>query len=453
MFKENNSTLNKKMESIYNSKIWRVTAPLRWIQEKYHSTLFSRDTELRDDANQITTDIDVPADTNITSSPHKILLVSYYCPTRGHAGGLRILDLYAFIRSNYPSVQIDIFTHHRPSIDWKINDIYDIFDNVYLSPNEDLTPQGLGSLMGGSKFYNVIDLQFHQSGYNIDSFRKIGSKVIYTPMESLAKSFYFDVRGKSPIKNLFLLSNLARALRHAAEELVCLPKADEVVCVSRADAAFLKAVTSSKNIRGLDTGVSNFEFADALSSKYIVSPAAERPLSVLYIAYFGSETNTNALRWYLGKVHPLVKEAIPNYKFTIVGRGDLSSFAEQKDDSIDMVGEVETLAPYIQNSRVCIAPALGGAGLRGKINQYAVMGVPTVVSPISHRGLAYQDGENIFVAETPTDFADRCIQLLEDTELNDKMGLSARLLCLKRYTWKSKSKLINKIYNLEALDE
>jgi hypothetical protein len=39
ILKEKNSRLNKKVASVYNSKIWRATAPLRWIQEKYHSIL------------------------------------------------------------------------------------------------------------------------------------------------------------------------------------------------------------------------------------------------------------------------------------------------------------------------------------------------------------------------------------------------------------------------------
>jgi glycosyltransferase involved in cell wall biosynthesis len=62
--------------------------------------------------------------------------------------------------------------------------------------------------------------------------------------------------------------------------------------------------------------------------------------------------------------------------------------------------------------------------------------------------LVYQDSKNIFVAEKPEIFATKCIQLLTDFELNDRMGQAARELCLATYSWQSKWPTIRKIYNL-----
>ena len=170
----------------------------------------------------------------------------------------------------------------------------------------------------------------------------------------------------------------------------------------------------------------------------------------MYVAYFGSDTNIQALRWYLDHVHPLVKMAVPNYKLAVVGRGDMGAFSSYfHDKSVEFVGEVDAIAPEIARARVGIAPALSGSGLRGKVNQYAILGVPSVVSPISHKGLAYKDGENIFVAETPASFAQACTALLLDTDLNAKMADSARLLCLERYSWESKWPAVRKVYLLD----
>ena len=91
----------------------------------------------------------------------KILLVSYYCPTRAHAGGLRILDIYAYLKEANPSLQVDLYTHHRPSIDWSIDECSKLFDNVYLAPGEELTVDGLAALGCPESYYDVIDLQFH----------------------------------------------------------------------------------------------------------------------------------------------------------------------------------------------------------------------------------------------------------------------------------------------------
>jgi glycosyltransferase involved in cell wall biosynthesis len=381
----------------------------------------------------------------------RILLVSYYCPTRAHAGGLRILDIYALIRRQCPDVQLDLLTFSRPSVDWSLDDANRLFHNVYLSPTEELTPDVLLALRGSPLRYDVIDLQFHQCGYHIDAFRSIGSKILFTPMESMAKVAYINLQNDDLVAaNNSRLPEIAATLRMAAEEVMLALKADVTVCVSRPDAALLRALTSSRRMRWVDTGVSQFEFAEALAPNFVCTAAGKRRCNILYMAYFGSPTNVEALRWYLDNVHPVVKARVPGYVLTVVGRGGLSAFSGyQQDDSIELVGEVDALAPYIQKARVGIAPAISGSGFRGKVNQYAILGVPSVISPIAHRGLAYQDGKNIFIAENTEAFANRCIQLLTDLKLNDRMGQAAREQCLAKYSWQAKWPTIREIYNLE----
>ncbi len=454
--------IRMELSDLYSSKSWRLTSPLRkliWWSSKLiafpsrgksqHSRIsVAAPVQQPDEVCRISEGQEVAKDDHT----FRILLVSHYCPTRAHAGGLRILDIYALIRQRCPNVQLDLLTHHRPTIDWSLDEIHHIFHNIYLSPTEDLTPASLAVLRGSPLTYDVVDLQFHQSGYQIDAFRHIGGKIVFTPMESLAKVLFLDLRAKFQLSNSLRLIKVATSIRAAAEEIGFTQKADEVVCVSRADAAFLRAVTSSRHIRGVDTGVSQFEFADALAPDFETTRAAERPCRILYVAYFGSETNVVALLWYLEHVHPLVKARVPGYVLTVVGRGDLSPFSKYRDKSIEFVGEVPAIAPHIKEARVSIAPALGGSGFRGKVNQYAVLGCPCVVSPIAFKGLSYQDGVNIFIAETPEIFADRCIQLLTDLELNDRMGKAARQLCMDRYSWSSKWAAIRKIYKLEEVE-
>ena len=447
-----------ELSAVYKSKSWRLTSPLCWLVRKA-SNVDKRDADSERvnyelESSQDQQDVqneEVAENAQIAqnNSKFRILLVSHYCPTRAHAGGLRILDIYALIREQCPNVQLDLLTFHRPSIDWSLDSARHVFHNIYQSPTEELTPETLIELRGSPLYYDVVDLQFHQSGYQIDAFRRIGSKIIFTPMESLAKAAFINLRTNLLTTNSSQLLKVAASLHSAVEEVVFALKVDEVICVSRADASFLRAVTASRRVQGMETGVSQFEFADALTPGFVCTSARNRRCNILFVAYFGSETNVFALHWYLENVHPIVKAAVPAYALTVVGRGDLSAFSNYGGSSIELVGEVDTVAPYIQEARVGIAAALSGSGFRGKVNQYAILGVPSVVSPIAHKGLAYQDGVNIFVEEKPEAFAQRCVRLLIDFELNDRMGQSARELCLANYTWQSKWPSICSIYNLE----
>lgn len=384
------------------------------------------------------------------SGKRHVLLVSYYFPTRAHAGGLRILDIYKLIKQQYPAVQLDLLTHHRPSIDWSIDDVYEIFDNVYLSPTEELTLSTLKALTPERELrYDIVDLQFHQAAYHLDEFKRIASKVLFTPMESQTKVLYLEIQNQIKGNRRIGLKGLAAQFKLAYEEISFFRKADKVICVSKADAAFMRLIGSGRRIHGIDTGISSLEFADALTDDFLQVPASNRPRVVIYVAYFGSETNVNALRWYLQSVHPLVVESVPDYKVVVVGRGDLSSFETHRGPHVELVGEVPTLAPYIRSAKLGIAPALGGSGFRGKVNQYAILGVPAVVSSIALKGLAYRNGENIFVADDARDFANHCIRLLTDDALNDQVAQEARQFCLNNYSWASKWPEIESAYGLE----
>jgi glycosyltransferase involved in cell wall biosynthesis len=241
---------------------------------------------------------------------------------------------------------------------------------------------------------------------------------------------------------------LMGSMNLAKEELQFAREVDEVVCVSEKDAAALRMFCHAKKVCALETAISTIEFSDAFEHTHeYIAPELKQPI-VLYIAYFGSETNITALKWYLNHVHFLISNALPEYKLHVVGRGDLSSFREYPSDNIKFIGEVPRLAPYIKEAKIGIAPALNGGGFRGKINQYSIYGVPVVASKIAARGLAYRDGHDIFIADNANLFAKQCIRLLRENDLNEEMGVRAREKAIARYTWGSKLNVIKKIYDL-----
>lgn len=379
----------------------------------------------------------------------RILLVSYYCPTRAHAGGLRILDIYRLIKIKFPTIELDLYTFRRPDIDWSYKDIESIYDRIYYSTTEELSLTGLLSQCQIRPHYDVIDLQFHQSAKYIDEFRTLGAKILFTPMESLARALFIRVQDTCHLTPEIPIKGIEAQGRDAADELLYCFKADEVICVSKSDATFLRAISPSSTIKPLETGISVIEFQDALKNISLALTPETKENTILYVAYFGSETNVVALKWYIEKVHPLIKAQISNYKLRVVGRGDLSEFRRYCDDSIDLVGEVPSIGSYIDQAKVGIAPALSGSGFRGKVNQYAIYGVPSVVSPIAAMGLAYENTIDIYISEKPEDFADSCASLLLNNELNKEMGNKARQKAFLNYSWESKLDVIKKIYVLD----
>ncbi len=386
---------------------------------------------------------------NEQKAPKKILLVSYYCPSRVHAGGLRILDIYQFIKTNYPHVKLDLFTCKRPIVDAVYTDIERIFDGHYYATQDDLSPSHFQFIAGATAgHYDVVDLQFHETGCHIQGWRAFGSKIIFTPMESQVKmtqsrlnSGAFSQTGPELVTSIL-------GLRPAAQEIVYATQSDETVCVSESDSALLALVSQVNTVSYMDTALSTIEFADAIANQNMPLAPEHKPLTVVYCASYVSQGNRETLKWYLENAHPLILKAVPAYRFQVVGFGCLDEFRALQPQSVDFIGAVNDVSPAISAAKVGIAPVIYGTGFRGKIVQYAICGVPCVASSVAIYGIKFTEGVDILIGDTTEDFAKHCIDLLLNNDVNKTIATNARAVAAREYTWESKRAQIEKIYNL-----
>jgi glycosyltransferase involved in cell wall biosynthesis len=379
--------------------------------------------------------IEPPIPPEICDGKTRILLVSYYCPNRYHAGGLRILDIYSILRQNFQNIHLELYTIQRPNIDKDYSSLGNIFDRIYFAKGNVLSFAELAELRGASMSYDVVDFQFLEAAKDIDKFRHVAKKILFTPMELL-------------LRNGLIEMNLKTICGSGLREICLARKANLTICVSDADSRTLKMFSRCKNIQALPTGLSPFEFENELSPDYRPVDVKDKKKTVIYLAYFGSLTNLKALDWYIRNVHPIVQKEVPSYVFLIAGNGDLAKFSSYEDEHLRILGPVDKIAPILSQAKVGIAPALSGSGFRGKINQYALCGLPCVASPLAANGLVYKNGKEIFIESDPKRFAKKIISLLLDDELNQRVRAAARDICMKNYTWKSRLADIPKIYGM-----
>ena len=367
----------------------------------------------------------------------RILLVTQYAPSFSHAGGLRLRDMYAKIRKFRPDIIIDLYCEANPAIDGDLTGLADIFDNIYLEQPGRLSVSVFRSMAGYQKNYDLVDLQFHVAGKLAKDFRAIASRVIFTPMECISRSYFELVKKKFERENRISLTDIFGLIHTSVDELRIVRAVDHTVAVSDADAAFLRRLSPKSTISHISTGLSDHEFSRELSQDFIPRDVDSKQKKLIFAAYFGSDTNLVGLRWYLEQVHPLVIQQCPDYELMVVGRGDLTWLSTMQLHGVTIVGEVPFLAPVLEQARGGLVLALHGSGFRGKINQYSVCGVPSISTRLGTTGLDYTDGENILVADEAFDFAQACINILSDVQLNREISAKARALALEKYRWES----------------
>lgn len=382
---------------------------------------------------------------------NSILLVSYYAPSRLHAGGLRLLDIYSEIRARNKGVKLILLAARHDLIADDDALLEDIFDEMHFCEAGRFGPIWARDVLDGHPKYDLVDLQFHQAGGIAGTVRPFAKRLIFTPMEALAR-FDFDIFKSAALAGEVKRDTLFSFIYNGLRERTIMRSVDMTVCVSEADAAFLASLTGSPCVSYFPTGISKREFGPQVAKNFRPSAVKERPNRLVFAAYFGSDTNVRGLEWYLQSVHPLVRQACPDYTLAVVGRGDTSSLTAKADSSVHFIGEVPNLAPVLEQAKAGLVLALFGSGFRGKINQYAICGLPSISTRLGATGLSYVDGEDILIAEGADEFAAACIRILTDDKAADTLAKKARERSIREYSWDGLWAKVSRIYKLRHSD-
>lgn len=158
---------------------------------------------------------------------------------------------------------------------------------------------------------------------------------------------------------------------------------------------------------------------------------------VLYTGSMSHPPNHEGAMWLLHRVWPLVTADRPQAKLQIVGRGPRESLRAEarRAHNVEVVGDVETLAPYYSDASVVVAPILSGGGTRLKVLDGLAAKRAVVATPLAVEGLDIADGDGLLVRGEPASFAAAVVSLLEHPDERARLASGGRAAVARRYEW------------------
>lgn len=380
--------------------------------------------------------------------PLKILIISGMFPAIEHGGGLRLFDI---LHGLSPEHEIDLYSVYDDENKHSLQLLTNQLSNIRLVKSEEIIDEEttrnnirkwLEEIGHNNKYYDVIQLEYPHTIYLTNFMKQYGQRVGFTFMECLTKSNVIKIQEMINSNTLSEMPKFSVDLwRFAVSEKFALENADFLVAVTPEDADFLQRLYP-RQLHIIPTCISQLEIIDKVEKNKVQA----EPGCVGFLGYFGHYPNIDSMKWYLQKIHPHVADAVPGYKLLIIGAGDTSPLQELADERVRFTGWVDDVIPYIQQSSVCILPLITGAGIRGKLNQYSVTGRPSVSTTIGNKGLNYQHGISVMIADKASEFADALIQLLTDEEQNLAMARAAETHARTHFTWSDHLLALTKIY-------
>ena len=209
---------------------------------------------------------------------------------------------------------------------------------------------------------------------------------------------------------------LAAAERTREREAAIYSQADLLTAVSRDDADALRELAPEVPVEI----VTNVHLAAA------PGPAFAQRSGLVFVANFDHAPNVDAILDFHAESWPHIARALPDAHLTIVGYAPPAAVRALSGDRITVTGQVPEVAPYLDAARISIAPLRYGAGVKGKIGEALMHGLPVVTTPIGAEGMGLVDGEHALIAQAGEEFARAVVALYPDGELWARMAVAGK---------------------------
>ena len=157
--------------------------------------------------------------------------------------------------------------------------------------------------------------------------------------------------------------------------------------------------------------------------------------------------NVAGVLWFARDVLPLIWARLPEARFVIVGKNPPEEVqALAADPRIQVTGYVADPLPYLQAADAFVVPLFSGGGMRVKILDAWLWGLPIVSTPLGAEGIDLRDGENILLAADPASFAEATVRLLTDPTLNHRLRTQGRAWVELAYDWQKIYPRVDAVY-------
>jgi sugar transferase (PEP-CTERM/EpsH1 system associated) len=171
-----------------------------------------------------------------------------------------------------------------------------------------------------------------------------------------------------------------------------------------------------------------------------------QPYSVVFNATLDYRPNVDAVNHLVDDVWPLVLADCPSARLVLVGSAPPREIERLQRPSIDVVGRVPDIRPYLGRAQVVAVPIRMGGGTRLKVVEALSMAKAMVSTSLGCEGLAVEDREHLLIADDAEAFAARILELFQNPALGRRLGVAGRALAEENYSWQRCGEHLDRLY-------
>jgi glycosyltransferase involved in cell wall biosynthesis len=185
-------------------------------------------------------------------------------------------------------------------------------------------------------------------------------------------------------------------------------------------------------------------------------PSFNKRSHFISIGNFKHEPNWNAVLYLKSTIWPMIKKQLPEAELHIYGAYTTEKVLQLNNikEGFLIKGWAKNTSAIFKNAKICLAPLLFGAGLKGKLLDAMQYGTPSITTTIGAEGMHNSFEWNGFITNNPEEFAEKAVVLYQNQEIWENAQRNGQIILNKCFSKeKYRKKLLRKIAKLEVNKE
>jgi glycosyltransferase involved in cell wall biosynthesis len=167
---------------------------------------------------------------------------------------------------------------------------------------------------------------------------------------------------------------------------------------------------------------------------YVYDEKVKPEMSLFHLGSMDWIPNREAVEWFLKEVWPGIHSLYPTLRLYLAGRNFPDEIKNAGHPNAICQGRIEDAHSYMQTKQVMIVPLHSGSGMRVKIIQGMALGKTILSTTVGAEGIPVTNGENILIANTPSEFISQVKWCMENPEASKEIGKKARKFAEDNYS-------------------
>lgn len=301
----------------------------------------------------------------------------------------------------------------------------------------------------------VRNKSYHLSRFKSESFKAILTELVnqnnydYIVLESIFAGLYLDdikqlttakIILNSPnvefeiweriaqstsntLKKLYL-KKLAKQLKK--EELAITSKVDGIIAISKKDEAFYHNQFPKKTITNIPYLLDTKRYKKEEGSD-------KNEFKLYHIGAMDWQPNLTGVEWFLHEVWQKNEASFHNISLSLAGKNMPTVFNKYANKNTFVHGFVDNAIDFHKQHTVMVVPLFSGSGMRIKLIEAMACGNCIITTAIGAEGIPYEHNKHLIIANTPQEFKEAILLLLNNREQIQKIGKNAQHLVQEHF--------------------